>query len=259
MPKKRARRGRKQQIGAIVLLLMGMGALVLAGGVLARYVLFWDSEGAVAQPDAFYFTSDLLTETGSSYDVFDWGDGIPIEIKNYEDAKRVTASDITYEVTCAPDGVITDQNGAALSGSIKISGKSAADSLIVILPQDKTAKEIRVTVTSTAPYRKTLTATFQATGTRQLRYRVDDAAGSSAAKLLVMGGPVTKTVTLTWSAGLAPDRTEPDLKFGGGASATLEVPAGVSYSILLFKDDPSRNYSAAEQDLLAEKSEIKLG
>ena len=76
-------------------------AVFITGLTMAKYVHQWKSDPALAGAKAFYFTSDLLKEADENarYELYSWGDGITIKLQNFEDAKRFSEADITYEVT----------------------------------------------------------------------------------------------------------------------------------------------------------------
>ena len=229
MPKKRARRGRKQKIGAIVLLLMGMGALVLAGGVLARYVLFWDSEGAVAQPDAFYFTSDLLREgAAASYQIDPQIKGIEIKLFNAEDEKRVTASKISYKVEV--EGGTADRAEGVIQGG----AAGNAGAVVKITPADGAA-EVVVTVVSESPYVKTLSGKF----VREAgdAFTVEDKSGNRAAVLTITATEPAQKVTITLPESVIPDATDSRVAKEGNNYVFQPVDAGV-YSLVLLKNNP---------------------
>lgn len=63
------------------LLLLMVCAATFGGFTVARYALSQTGKSGLASAEEFYFTSDLLKEEGASYDVYNWGDGIPIQLK----------------------------------------------------------------------------------------------------------------------------------------------------------------------------------
>lgn len=219
--------------------------LSFAGLTAARYVLKQEKKG-VAAPQSFYFTSDLLREGGATYELSDWGTGIPIQLRNYEDTLRVTQGGISYTVEYTTD------NGSTVKGAAEgsLTGPIAARDKLLVIPNE-TAKEVTVTVTAAAPYSRVLWATFKATGTLQPQYQVLDSPGEPTATLLVTGGPRTKIFPITYPAGLSLDRTNQALIFTD-SSVTLNVEASASYSILLFKEDPYQDYSVAKRDIIAD-------
>lgn len=56
-------------------------AATFGGFTVARYALSQTGKSGLASAEEFYFTSDLLKEEGANYDVYNWGDGIPIQLK----------------------------------------------------------------------------------------------------------------------------------------------------------------------------------
>lgn len=236
---------KKQRLLLALSLSAAVVLLSFAGLTAARYVLKQEKKG-VAAPQSFYFTSDLLREGGATYELSDWGTGIPIQLRNYEDALRVTQGEISYTVAYVTDDN-SNVNGAA-EGSL--TGPIAARDKLLVIPNE-TAKEVTVTVTAAVPYSRTLSATFKATGTLQPQYQVLDSPGEPTATLLVTGGPRTKVFTITYPTGLSLDRTNQALTFTN-SSVTLKVEASASYSILIFKEDPYQDYSEAKRDIIAD-------
>lgn len=236
---------KKRRLLLALSLSAAMVLLSFAGFTAARYMLKQEKKG-VAAPQSFYFTSDLLREDGAAYGLSDWGAGIPIRLRNYEDALRVTQGTISYTVAYA-----TDNDSAVMGGAEgNLVGPAAMEAELLVVP-DETAKEVTVTVTAAAPYSRTLSATFKATGTLQPQYQVLDSPGEPTATLLVTGGPRTKVFTITYPTGLSLDRTNQALTFTN-SSVTLKVEASASYSILIFKEDPYQDYSEAKRDIIAD-------
>lgn len=230
-------------------------AVFITGLTMAKYVHQWKSDPALAGAKAFYFTSDLLKEADENarYELYSWGDGITIKLQNFEDAKRFSEADITYEVSYT----LTGGEKKEVDSPRKLSKGSASTEKIVIKP-DAGAKEITVTAKATAPYQKELTAVFTLKDTAKPRFQVVDSAGSPTAELIIKGGNETQTFQLTWNvAELSPDRTNP--LYGSDADGTVDITitARGSSSILLFKDDPSQNYSIREQDITENNISLK--
>ena len=138
------------------LLLLMVCAATFGGFTVARYALSQTGKSGLASAEEFYFTSDLLKEEGASYDVYNWGDGIPIQLKNYEDSLRYNMKEISYTVTCVPECMVTD-NGNTTNGN-KILGGNANSIEIKVKPTDLTKTQITVTVETSSPYKKTLKA-----------------------------------------------------------------------------------------------------
>lgn len=241
---KKKRTGRRLFLAGVIL----AAAALITGLTMAKYVHQWESDPALADARAFYFTSDLLKESGTdSYKLYSWGDGIKIKLQNFEDVKRISETDIAYTVTC-DDGKGTVED----KGNGKMSKGSASENLIVIHPEPG-AKSVTVRAKATAPYEKELTATFELEDTSQPMFQIVDTAGEAAAELIIKGGNKTQRFSMSWDSGLlAPDRTNPLFQAGEGSSAFIEITASGSGSILLFKNDPAQNYSLKEQEITKE-------
>lgn len=235
------------------LLLAGVvltAAALVTGLTMAKYVQQWKSEPSLADAKAFYFTSDLLKDPSenASYKLYSWGGGITIQLQNFEDEKRVSETDITYEVSYTlTGGTKTEVTNGTIASS---SGTTMSDTITV--KPDAGAKTVTVIAKATAPYQKTLTATFKLQDTESPKYQVVDFVGSPTAELIIKGGNTTKDLTLNWDASLlSPDRTNPLFKGAAfsGSSVSIKITASGSCSILLFKKEPTQNYSIKEKDI----------
>ncbi len=241
------KRNKRTPILTALLLLM-VCAATFGGFTVARYALSQTGKSGLASAEEFYFTSDLLKEEGASYDVYNWGDGIPIQLKNYEDSLRYNVKDISYTVTCVPECTVTD-NGNTTNGN-KILGGNANSIEIKVKPTDLTKTQITVTVETSSPYKKTLEATFTATGKLQPKYQITDSSGEPTAELILTGGAKKSDITLSWdNTKIMPDRTNKYLSFDSN-TCVITAEASASYRILLFKTDPDMNYSKQSNDII---------
>lgn len=233
------------------LLLLMVCVATFGGFTVARYALSQTGKSGLASAEEFYFTSDLLKEEGASYDVYNWGDGIPIQLKNYEDSLRYNTEEISYTVTCEPACTVT-YNGNTTINENKISGGNANSIEIKVKPTDLTKTQITVTVETSSPYKKTLKATFTATGKLQPKYQITDSSGEPTAELILTGGAEKSTITLSWdNTKIMPDRTNKYLSFGStNSTCTITTEASASYRILLFKTNPDMNYSKQSRDIM---------
>ncbi len=247
---------RRTQWGLLLAVLVS-AAVLATGFTMAKYVNRWQSDPALAEAKAFYFTSDLLKEAGGDnktiYELYGWGEGIKIDLRNFEDEKRFSETDITYEVTCTPETGTVVQDAAGT-----IPGKSVSSKAILIKPEPG-ASTVTVTAKATGPYRKTLTATFTLKETAQPQFQIVDATGNAAAELIIKGGNTTKEFILSWNSDqMTPDRTNTLLRFSGESQAKLTIPASGSCSILLFKSDPASDFSTKLKELAGDDNNISL-
>lgn len=238
----------KERWGLLFAGIVLAAAAMATGLTAARYVHQWKSDSALAEAKAFYFTSDLLKEADQNavYQLYSWGDGIRIQLQNFEDEKRYSETDITYEVTYTLTGgtTIESEKGTIASGGAN--GKT-----VTVIPEPG-AKTVTVTAKATGPYQKTLTAAFELQDTDQPQFQVVDQAGNAAAELIIKGGNTTQKFKLKWNpAKVAPDRTNPLFQkavFEDGA-VEISITASGSGSLLLFKKDPTQNFSMKEQGI----------
>lgn len=236
------------------LLLLMVCAATFGGFTVARYALSQTGKSGLASAEEFYFTSDLLKEEGASYDVYNWGDGIPIQLKNYEDSLRISAKDISYTITTDPEKCeIVNEQGEVI-GEETLTGNGVSTRKLKVIPTAEVNK-VTVTVETKSPYRKKISATFTATDKLQPKYQIIDSSGEPASELILTGGAETTNLTLKWNASLMPDRTNKYLNFNNG-TCTINVEASASYRILLFKTDPNMDYSRQSGDIIG--TEINL-
>ncbi|MBC8570588.1 hypothetical protein [Zongyangia hominis] len=141
------------------LLLAGVvltAAALVTGLTMAKYVQQWKSEPALVGTKAFYFTSDLLKDASenASYELYSWGDGIKIQLQNFEDEKRISETDITYEVSYTLTGGAKSE---VTKGTIASGAGTAVSDTITVKPEPG-AKTVTVTAKATSPYEKALSA-----------------------------------------------------------------------------------------------------
>lgn len=271
-------------------------------GILARYIHQSETGNSQITSENFYFTSNLLGDTkmvsedGQSKDQYAFGakstegtwylygageHDVTVQVQNYFDKLRVTQKDIAYTGTIS----VKDKNGKTIStsgtspelkkgsdaftgGTLKTGSEGTADELTLAIPKHSEwdyadGTTVTLTLKSTVPYKKTLTMKFvlYATDTN-LKYRVEDSAGSPYAELILMtnvDGSSGVKPYLTWSDELEIDNTNPlTFSYAGGAftqqsgmtdrnmqiSETLKT--GRSESVYFFKKDTSKNYSKKE-------------
>lgn len=279
-----------------VILILAGAALMLVGGLEARY--FWQSwsEYAAVTSEPFYFTADLLgdtemtagatTETENLYSMANpsgtwhlYGGGehkVDFTIQNYYDDLRVTQNVIEYTVTVnGIDGVTVidaKDNTALPEGSLTLGTSTASadgkesytkaeQKLSLTIPAGYTEeKTVTVVITSTKPYKKTLTLNFKVyPASKGLIYEVVDSVNSPYAELIIRNDTVEDIApTIDWSGtSLSIDNTnELTFKYADGAftqQAGIEnkvmqisrnLNIGESVSIYFFKSE-SKNYAIA--------------
>jgi hypothetical protein len=127
---------------------------------------------------------------------------------------------------------------------------------------------ITITLTSTAPYEKSIELNFiLSTEETALKYRIEDSENSPYANLILMNYAVIEgsqneiTPSLTWPKELSIDNTniltykyeneeftqQENIEGRTGMLLNQGLNPGESVSIYFFKEDPSKNYSALTQ------------
>lgn len=213
---------------------------VIAGITFARYIL-QDEHSGVAEAEAFYFTSDLLAEEeeNKSYFIDPATEEFVIIFFNAEDSKRITKQNITFEVT-AVGGTVKEK------GNFTLSGGDSAQAKVTIHP-DSGADTVTVKAVSSAPYAKTLTATFQLAAENQ--YKLEDTAGERAAVLSITCAQLpVDGISLIVPDGIVPDATNTFITRESDRSYKYKPTEAGVYSIVLLKKDPSVNISKAESE-----------
>lgn len=216
---------------SIVLLL----AVILTFGVFlsAKYISARKND-TVATARPFYFESNYLAETNTTYTLKEGVDTISFELYNYADDLRYSEVDIAGTVTLSgpkeETKEITLGKGSKDTETVSFSGLAAGS----------------YTVTAVAsPYYKKLEATFVVRDVDDsITYSVNDNAGSPFLKVEVTNGHYDGKINITWPSGVRPDNTDELLTSATGTSCQVDMKAYSSYTFLFFKDDPSAVYDS---------------
>ena len=222
---------------AISLMLVISVSTTAFSATLAKYSKTNDSDIAVS-PKSFYFESNLLKTTPpETYHVY--SDTIKFDLMNYPDNERTSEVDITYTVT------ITSPDGGSLGTGTNTSGTlycKVNDSDEVYTPAKATVtysgltqgKNYVVTATATAPYTKTISASFyMEPGDYSLVSSVEnkiDYVLLTFSTLDYMG-----SVTITWQEGYVPDNSEPIMANAEGSPHVTTVSSNTTYTIKFYK------------------------
>lgn len=224
------RRGRVPAFAAIILGIMA----AFTGITAARYVMQRTGQSLVAAQD-FYFTSDYLKEesANASYYIDPAKTEFPVELRNFEDSKRITPGAIQYEVTVS-GGTIAGSD----TGILAANDTGTSVNTIKITPK-KDAKTVTVTARSTSPYQKTLKAVFTRTAGNQLQ--LEDERGSRAAVLTMICTDTAKNISITLPEGVIPNEADEHVKgYDAGTNlCTFASPGEGVYSLTLLKTDSS--------------------
>ena len=219
----------KRRLLTLLLIAVLALSLLFAGITAARYVL-QQRESGIADAQNFYFTSDLLMEPSDTARYYiDPGSGsFDITLFNSADSQRITSADIPFKVA------VTGGTASSVSGTL--TGGHSASALLTVTP-DANASEITVTVSTSAPFVKTLSASFvPALGNV---YTIQDTSGDTAAVLTMTCTDSAKEMILTLPAGIIPDATDHRVSASSGGGYIFHSPGYGIYSLTLLKSDTS--------------------
>lgn len=215
-------------------------AVLLAGGLFAKYISEHQKSADMTSSN-FYFTSNYLEKSGKSYDINDWQDGFDIELYNYDkdDETKVSQNDIKYKVNVSGDGDWTCKEGS--EGSLKVGTSDNKTKQTIHINPSNTSKKgnvFTVTVTTTAPYKKTISATFTATSSDKPDYTIEDKEDGSVS-LEILSNDYKGDVEITWNKdNLDPDSTNKYMKQwkDSDQKGTITVEKNTTYHLLFFKN-----------------------
>ncbi len=168
-------------IGIVLLMLFFISPIGIA---FSRYVT-QNIRNYIMEANNFFFNSDKLAYGGTTYGINNWGGvgniDIQFQLNNHKNNILTSDTDISYTLSTNCDSSVTC-NLSANSGVIYKT--EMTDNLtLTIVPlrafDDNESFTATVTATSSAPYVKTLSATFTVTvGKRGITYEITDKASS---------------------------------------------------------------------------------
>lgn len=213
--------------------------LLMTGGLLAKYMTE-QSKAAQMVSAQFHISSDYLEEEKekASYDIYDWTDGFEIRLFNYEkeNVALLSAEDVKYSVS------LSDTSNWTYSDTAQgVLAKSAEkeEQVIQIKPQRnaKEGSQVTVTVTTTAPFKKTLSATFTMKGQNQPSYQLKDQ-GDGTVQLTIQSNLYEGTVTVKWTDQVSPDNTNPNMESWSDQNkkGSFEIKKNTTCTLLFFKN-----------------------
>ena len=149
----------------IVMLVAGLLATLALSGIMAKYTTE-RKKSVEMKSKKFHFTSNYLEEDGANYTVVDWGQGFDIDLFNYEkeNLALMTNDDITYTISISDDWIYTVDGKTSTSYTMEESSTRTSDTIHVKPTNAITQGSVTVTVTTTSPFEKTLSATFTVSG-----------------------------------------------------------------------------------------------
>lgn len=216
-----------------LLLIIGVLAIRTTAG---RYLIQRQSSQA-AEPQNFFFASDLLQADSALYYIDPKTSSFAIQLYNYEpdNSLRHTTADIQYSIE------VTGGTASPTTGFL--SGEKASLVTLEITPTDK--ETVKVTVNAAEPYKKTLKAQFVFAKGNQ--YSITDNIGNKAAVLTMIRTDSGGRIELTLPAGIIADPTDSRLE-KTNSSLYFNSPASGIYSLVLLKNDPSLNWTQPETE-----------
>lgn len=224
-----------------LLLILGVLAIRTTAG---RYLIQKQSSQA-AEPQNFFFASDLLQADSALYYIDPKTSSFAIQLYNYEPANslRYTTADIEYSVEVT--------GGTTSSATRSLKGKQASLVTLEITPTSK-EKTVEVKVSATKPYKKTLSAKFVLAKGNQ--YSITDNIGNKAAVLTIISTDSGGEIELTLSADLIADPTDSRL-VKKNTLLYFNSPGSGIYSLVLLKNDTNHDWTRPETEF-ANKIEI---
>lgn len=184
-------------------------------------------ESAAAYSAGFRFESDFLREGGAEYDIP--SGSFNIRLYNFS-GDNVSDSTIEYTVE-------VDNGSSTISSGSMVIGESPEDkkktAVLEITPQAN-AEAVTVTVTSEAPFTKTLAATFNIKSAGEAESEYTDCGGYG---ILTLRVDAAGSRTIDWNASeLAPDSANPLMGATPAPAYTItSLQANTEYEIIFFE------------------------
>lgn len=229
--------------------LLAVCAVVLTtGGLLAKYITS-NQKQAEMESAQFHISSNYLLEEekAAEYTVTNWGDGFDILLYNYEkeNIAQVSQVDMAYKVTAENALVnVSTQQGASLIQNDGIYSFKAETMMtyhmLHVTPNANVVKgdKITITVETTSPYKKILTAVFNIQNNSKPDYMVADQ-NDGTILITVKTNDYQDSMTVTWDAGkYSPDNTNVLMTSWKDeeSNGTFKVECNSTYELLFFKN-----------------------
>lgn len=212
----------------------------------------------------FYFNSETLN--GKTYNIYGW-DGnstyeFVVDLNNKKDDLNFSKINIPYDinVTCSSDNGSVNCNSRGPTSLIKDDNEPTKNNITISLDRNNVnfeegeSVEVNVKATSTSPYKKELSSTFNITANKLgVSYSVVDSTNSKYLTLIISNSNTTKNVTVDFDeTKLSIDNTNYQVKNGVTTKGddnktinkyTFSAVKGNVYSIRFYKKDITQNYS----------------
>ena len=157
----------------------------------------------------FYFSSDKLTPSGKTYEIYPWSGSIPYQIdinmSSLLNSLKGTSDNIIYNVECTPDSYTICYFGSQSVTRLEnrpLYSSTPADSFVVtvslktpgVYPASNIVS-VTITASSVSPYEETLSATFNLKiGDYGVNYLIEDEPGRLYLDALVSNTLPTDTI-----------------------------------------------------------------
>jgi len=236
-------------------------AALAAGGVLTGHII--SSQNRAAELARFHISSNYLAEDGASYSVADWGSGFDVLLFNYENenVNQISEVDMSYTVT-ADNAVVSvwEQDGdvvAAGADGVYLFDTEITNAYHVlhVMPEDSAegAGPVTVTVETTSPVQKTLSAQFQIQKQSKPDFTVTDQKDGTVL-IRVNTNDYQDTMTVVWD----PEKYSPDTSNelmssweGGDGVGHFPASRDTDYELQFYKksDDPCTEQTGSATEI----------
>ncbi len=244
---------RRIPAAAIICLAFAVILMIIAGGF-AKYRTEMHRQSEMIAAD-FHISSDYLEAIEKSYEVSDWADGIDILLYNYEkeNIRQIASEDITYTVKVEGSGFsceVYDAQGNQISANtdgdyiLPSNNRNRVEQTLKIVPnKNVTANEVKLIVEATAPFTKTLTATFKLTGTQQPVMEVTRITDNGDYYLAtIRTGQYRGEITLTWNEALVPDNTIEEMRDWQKNNGSFQADTFTTYQLIFFNPQKAESH-----------------
>ncbi len=230
---------KKKRLLVTLFIILG---LILAGALcFGAYMLFGPEKG-YDDSAAFYFSSDLLSEDGGEYVVYDT---IDFNVYNYADALRVSKEPVEdFSITVKAEGKdITAKAEISMGERAMAPDVRSGCAVSVSVPEKYRDQVIDITVKS-SPVEKELKGSFKlepAWG-----YEINDEKGNVCAELVIFANKDI-SLELSWDGEkLIPDSTDSYIRTAedGENKCSITLSGGMSVTVPMFKADPAKVYKS---------------
>lgn len=238
MGKYEAKRKKKTRLSgfSVMMLVLLVCAVGLCTFVWAKYASDQKMDTQVSAK-AFYFESDLLN--GGTHTLPAGTKKLSFLLMNYPDALRTSEVDIQYTAKLLQGSTAVKEE----SGTLEI---AEGEETVTFDISGLSAGTYTLRCSATAPYAKTLSATFKILpADPSVEHTVADGAGNPVCYLTVTVGDYNGPISITWPAGVTPDPQDP-------AAATMTLKSNSEYQFTFFKSNITKVYK--DSDFSVEKS-----